>query len=39
MLLFRFQGYVLITYLQANDWGALSRSLFHPSFFPHEFIL
>lgn len=29
----------LIFYLQANDWGALSRSLFHSSFSPPEFIL
>jgi hypothetical protein len=36
--LFRFD-IVLIIYLQANDWGALSRSLLHPSFSSLEFIL
>ena len=30
---------VLIFYLQTNDWGALSRSLLHPSFSSLEFIL
>jgi hypothetical protein len=29
----------LIIYLQANDWGALSRSLTHTSFSSLEFIL
>jgi hypothetical protein len=30
---------VLIIYLQANDWGALSRSLLHHPFYSLELIL
>jgi hypothetical protein len=36
---FLLKDIVLIIYLQANDWGALSRLLLHPPFSPLELIL